>query len=293
MPLLSPARLALAVLAGLLSSLRAQQPPEPVRARLVAPAEALVAGTDAQLGVLLDLADGWHVYGRVPSDSGMPVELAPSWPAGWEPLPAEWPAPARHAAAGDLLDHVYAGRVLLPLAVRVPESAAGTQVTLRVHASWMACRSVCLLGEADLELPLRVAEPGATPPPGNEAPHFLAARQRQPRPLPAQGAPLSAEVRDGALRLHAPGIAGLVFYPDADGPGLLDLLRDGEVEGERLILRLRAAPAPATAVRGVVELRWPGSRPADFYRIDVPLPVSFAPGSVPRAPSPLEKDDAH
>jgi thiol:disulfide interchange protein DsbD len=258
----------------------------PLRASLVAEARELVAGRTNSLGVLLELADGWHTYAPFLNDSGLPLTLQPELPAGFALRPAEWPAPERLSAAGGVLDHVYAGRVLLPLPLDVPASAAGSTVTLRVHVGWMVCRSACQLGEADVSLELPVAAAGASPAPSADAPLFAEARARTPQPLPAQGAPLSAAWESGTLVLNAPGAASLAFYPDADTPAFADLARDGARDGQRLALPLRDGEAPAAAVRGVAEVRWADGRPPSLFRLEVSVPS--APGHAARAPHPQE-----
>jgi thiol:disulfide interchange protein DsbD len=258
----------------------------PLRARLVAETRELVAGRTNPLGVLLELADGWHTYAPFLNDSGVPLTLQPDLPDGFTVRAAEWPAPQRLAAAGDVLDHVYAGHVLLPLPVDVPAGAAGSTVTLRVHVGWMVCRSACQLGEADVSLELPVAAAGASPSPSADAPAFAEARLHTPQPLPAQGAPLTAAWESDKLALTAPGAAWLAFYPDADGPAFADLARDGAHEGHHLLLQLRDVPEPAALVRGVAEVRWADGRAPSFYRLEIPLPA--APGRDVRAPFPQE-----
>jgi DsbC/DsbD-like thiol-disulfide interchange protein len=287
---LTPCLLVLGLLAG---GAAAQATPAkggqaPLRARLVAEARGLVAGSTASLGLLLELADGWHTYAPYLNDSGLPITIEPSLPAGFTARAAEWPAPQRHVAEGGLLDHVYEGRVLLPLAVDVPASAAGSTVTLRVHVGWMVCKEACQLGEADLTLELPVLPEGARTTPSAEAPLFAEARARTAQPLPAQAAPLTATWEADALQLRAPGAAALAFYPDADAPAFADLPRDGARSADSLVLRLREGEAPAP-VRGVAELRWPDGRAPSLYRIDVDVPS--APGRAPRAPQPEESHD--
>jgi DsbC/DsbD-like thiol-disulfide interchange protein len=257
-------------------------PVEPVVARLACETATLRAGAINRLAVVLDLAEGWHVYAPCANDSGMPVEIEPLLPPGFTARRTEGPAPQRHLAPGGLLDHVLEGRVVLPLELDVPAQAAGGPARLRAKVSWMACASACVLGDADLDLSLDVSSADAEPRPGPDAPLLRAARERVPQPLPARDAPLSAEVRDGALRLHAPGAAGLAFYPDADSAGFENLARDGAGDGTELVLRLRPGPRD---VRGVAELRWPDARPNALYRLTVSVPTSTQPGrAAPQQP---------
>ncbi len=251
-------------------SLRAELLAQPVAARLACETAGLQAGATNRLAIVLDLADGWHVYAPCANDSGMPVEIEPALPTGFVARRTEGPAPRRHLAPGGLLDHVLEGRVVLPLELDVPAEAAGQRARLRATVSWMACERACVLGKADVELVLDVAPADSRPQPGPDAALLRAARERTPRPLPAHGAPLAAEVRDGALHLHAPGAAGLAFYPDADSVAFEELARDGAGDGESLTLRLGPGRADA---RGVAEVRWPDGRPNGLYRLTVSIPT--------------------
>jgi hypothetical protein len=192
-----------------------------------------------------------------------------------------WPVPERLVEPGGLLDHVYTGRVVLPFHVRVPESAAGTRETPSVHVEWMACRTACVLGRADVSLDLPVAALHAAV---DESPDANLVRQvRLPRPL-TDGGPLKATLADGTLVLSAPGAASLQFLPDADCAAPHDLLSEGAHDGGSLMLHLE--PDAVGPVKGVVALAWPGGRPTDFYRVE--LPLDSAPGSATRAPQPEE-----
>lgn len=258
--------------------------PEPVRARMACETEALRPGAPNRVVVLLELEPDWHVYAPCANDSGGPVSIELQLPDGWTGRRTEGPAPRRHVAPGGLLDHVLEGRVALPLEVVVPAQAAGSRAVLRAHVAWMACRDVCVLGEADVELVVRVAAAGETPPDSRDAAGLREALARVPLPLPAQDAPLVAEVAGDVLRLRAPRAAGLAFYPDADAAACEDLLHEGAADGPELTLRLRPGAAD---VRGVAELRWPDGRPNALYRFHVPR---TEPG--PRAPQPEENPHA-
>jgi DsbC/DsbD-like thiol-disulfide interchange protein len=250
-------------------------PVQPVVTRLACETVSLRAGATNRLAVVLDLAEGWHLYAPCINDSGMPVEIEPRLPPGFAARRTEGPAPHRLLAPGGLLDHVLEGRVVLPLELDVPAAAAGAPARLAAKVSWMACASACVLGEAEVELTLDVSPADSAPAPGPDAPLLRAARARVPQALPARNTPLVAEVAEGALRLHAPGAAGLAFYPDADSAGFEDLAGEGAADGERLTLRLRPGEGD---VRGVAELRWPDARPNALYRLTVSVPTPTQPG---------------
>jgi DsbC/DsbD-like thiol-disulfide interchange protein len=249
-------------------------------ARLAAEKQALRPGESGTLAVILEVPAGWHLYAPSLNDTGLPLSLEPHLPAGWTLESITWPVPARLPEPGEMLDHVYTGRVVVPLHVKVPAEAAGSTARVEVHTEWMVCKTACVLGEADVALEIPVAAAGANVADSSDA---ALLRAVQPPPLLAAGAPLSATLVEGALLLHAPGAAGLQFLPDADCAAPRDLLHQGAASGETL--RLQLQPQATGAVRGIAVLQWPAGRTTDFFRIELPLAAaSIAPGAATRPP---------
>lgn len=129
---------------------------ELVRADLVTDQTAVVPGGVLQVGVVLDLAPGWHIYWRNPGDAGLATELTWEWPAGWEPGEQEWPVPLRIIEPGDLQVFAYKKQALLWHRVRVPADFSGEEATIRVRATWLVCEAICVPGSASLEITLPV-----------------------------------------------------------------------------------------------------------------------------------------
>lgn len=143
---------------GLLGTSRAQvhQGVELVRTNLIADSTAVVPGQTMAFGVLFDLAPGWHIYWRNPGDAGLATQLQWEWPEGWEAGPLQWPVPRRIIEPGDLQVFAYKKQVLLWQTVRVPETFAASEATVRVRANWLVCEAICIPGSAFLELTLPV-----------------------------------------------------------------------------------------------------------------------------------------
>ena len=160
-----------------------------VEAELVAASDAAVPGGTLMLGLRLRHDPHWHTYWRNPGDSGLPTQLELSLPAGWTAGEIAWPAPKR-LYIGPLANYGYEDEVLLPVPVRVPAGAALGEVRITARAQWLMCREVCIPGEAELALPLRVA---ATAGPSAHAPDFEAAE----RALPREALPVKVGLGDG------------------------------------------------------------------------------------------------
>ena len=68
-----------------------------MQAHLVADVVSVSPGTSFDLGVLLEMEEGWHVYWRNNGDSGGPTRVEWMLPAGFEAGPLRWPAPHKYS----------------------------------------------------------------------------------------------------------------------------------------------------------------------------------------------------
>ena len=218
--LITLALLVLALPAGAAESAALTSPR--ATATLISDTNRVVAGTPFKLGLRLRMAPGWHTYWRNPGDAGIAPDLAFSLPDGAVAGPIAWPAPQRQPE-GPLMTYGYSGELLLAVPV------AGPAGTVRLHASWLVCKNVCVPEEGDFRLDLQAGAPAPSP----EAPLFAAAAAALPRPLP-----WAAQVAaDGTLTITGNSISVAAvrdawFIPDAagtiDGPAGQPLrVRDG------------------------------------------------------------------
>jgi thiol:disulfide interchange protein DsbD len=162
----------------------AAEEPQPVRARLVADASAPAPGGTLQVGVLLEIDEGWHVYWKNPGDAGLATEVRLTLPEGLAASALSWPAPHRFTQPGGLVGYGYERTLLLASAVRLAGPPPADGASLAADTSWLACKEVCLIGSARLEgrWPLDVA-----------APEFESWRSE----LPAADPPFSVNVTGG------------------------------------------------------------------------------------------------
>lgn len=251
------------VLAGIASPAAAQRDEEGdiVLPRLVAEHLALVPGEQAWLGLTFQIREGWHLYWNGLSDSGGPILIKLSLPAGYvQDGTILWPAPRRYVLPGDILDHIYEKRVTLLVPVQVPPSATpGSTAEFAADLEWLVCREICLPGQARVVQSLPVAE---TARPSPDAPLFRESRARLPVPPPPDE--VAIRRRPGALTLTVRGAAWLAFYPMEGCARLTDPIADGQAEGERLRLRMRQEGG---RVVGVLEVRR-DSGESRFWLID-------------------------
>ncbi len=149
-----------------------------LQSTLVAEATAVVPGTRAMLGLLLEHDPHWHTYWRNPGDSGIPTRLELDLPDGVVAAPIAWPYPQRFEVSG-IPNFGYGGRKLLPVELTIPADYAAKSLPVRASASWLVCEVECIPGKATYAMELPVArEAGAD---ARWAADFAAARASLPR----------------------------------------------------------------------------------------------------------------
>ncbi len=122
----------------------AESAPEPVRALLVAETAPV-----PRVGVRLEIAPGWHIYGKDPGEVGLPTRLA--WKVDGATVgEIAWPEPiAFPDPAVGITSHGYAGSVLLASPLEVAPWSERTRMA-RVDVDYLACADVCIPGKLSL-----------------------------------------------------------------------------------------------------------------------------------------------
>lgn len=144
------------------------------------------------LGLEFRIRPGWHIYWRAPGDAGLPPRLDWAGSANLEAATIAWPLPERYTIFG-LTTFVYGGRVVLPIAARVPDPAA--PIRLRVKASYLVCEQICIPYESDLALDLAPGQTAAV----EEAAAIADFRARVPPRLVGAGSGADLSVTRAAL----------------------------------------------------------------------------------------------
>ncbi len=170
--------------------------PEPatlVKATLLADRSGVEPGGTLTLGVLLEMAPGWHTYWKHPGDAGLATQVTWKLPPGFAGGPLRWPTPKRFTQPGDIAGLGYEGSVLLTAQVTAPKGLNGKSVALVAEVAWLACRDRCVPGDATLRLELPVAEAA---PPANEA-LFAEWAKQVPVPLAQAADTVTARIEGG------------------------------------------------------------------------------------------------
>jgi DsbC/DsbD-like thiol-disulfide interchange protein len=230
---------------------------EPVEAKVVASTARVEAGKPFDVGVLLRMQRGWHVYWRNPGDAGLPTSARWAVPAGFTVGPLSWPVPRRFEQPGGVVGYGYADTVLLRSTVTPPAAPAGEgPVALRAEVGWLACESICIRGKKSLDLTLggdggtAVADPAV----------FAEWAPRFPVDAGAAGTPATVTARggvpaDGSLGgvtvtldwKEAP--ASTEWFPP-DDPALAVEAATSQTNGARTLLTFRAKRLPGQQLEG-------------------------------------------
>ena len=210
-----------------------------VEATLIADTEAVVAGKAFEVGVLLEMAPGWHTYWEYSGDAGLPTRIEWELPAGFVAGPIKWPAPEAKLEPGDIQTYAYSGRVLLMASITPPANLEGP-VVLKAKVSWLVCEDICIPGNAEVALTLPVGD-GATPANTGVFEEFRAR-------LPSVGVPpyqLDWERSGGQLTVRVGGLAAgmpvelfplpaenqTVGHPKAVGADAVEISVEGDFHG--------------------------------------------------------------
>ncbi|MFN3376406.1 MAG: protein-disulfide reductase DsbD family protein [Burkholderiaceae bacterium] len=175
-----------------------------VRAELVAHApQGVGPGQPLWLGLQITHQPEWHTYWKNPGDSGLPIALDWTLPAGLDAGDIAWPVPKRFPI-GSLMNYGYEGTVLLPVPVTLASGFTpgplARELPIRLRASWLVCRKECIPEEGEFALSLPVQ--GST---ALHAAAFEAAWAAAPKAHKADG--LEARADSGStLTLTVPGL---------------------------------------------------------------------------------------
>lgn len=250
-----------AIASGVVASQPATQNPEEtlVRVRAISMSPAARPGQRVEVGVNFEIADGWHTYWPGQNDTGFGTTIEVKAPEGVEISGPHWPAPMRHIAPGDILDHVHETSVTPIFYLTLPQDVEiGSTIEVDFDLAWLVCKEMCIPGWETVSLSIPVAETDSPPPP--EGRILAEARGRIPdwqRPTPVQLSGRTATIT-------RPGATAIAFYPDEASAPVDDLLNAGYTKGDTLTLTVEGENP---LLSGVLEV-WHGpDKPSTLEQI--------------------------
>jgi len=228
-----------------------------VKAQLIASSDAFVPGQSMQVGLQLEMAEGWYVYWEYPGDAGTPPSVDWDLPEGITVSEIDWPVPKRKELGG-LVSYVYGEKIILPMTLKIADSVeTGQTINLFANVRWLACKEVCVPGETDLQLTLPVRNSAEK----THTEAFEATQQILPQSLPAG---VTVEQKPGEeARLYS--VAGapaqwsqLDFFPnpgqyEALGVARVDRVSESEWKIEQPLGEKRSPQDPLNGLLVVEE----------------------------------------
>ena len=274
-----------------------------IEVELVTEHKSVQPGGEIHAGIRMKMDFGWHVYWRNAGDSGVSPAIKWSLPEGFVASPIQWPAPHR-IPIGGLVNYGYEGEVLLPVTIKAPPELHGSAVNIAAKVDWQVCEEICILGEAELEFPVRVSK--AVPEVDDRWRELFARTRRAlPRAPPTGRVSAAARGREVTLTWDEPvksgklAVPSAVFFPASDGmienaaAQPAEHVFDLNVRRERITLVLTPATAreqPLTRLAGVLVIGSADARAA--YAIDVPIGATpVREGSIETVDAPRENVD--
>ena len=240
------------------SSSDEEKSPAPAQVERISVAATPISTSTRGITILwqFTLTDGWHLYSTQRNDSGFPPTIKLTLPDGWVAGPLQWPVPARHIVAGDILDHVYYDELLLLQDLTVPAAAdSGEVFTIPARLDWLICKDACVPGHKELDLEVTVGEMAIAKTVSDQV-----ARARAALPVPAPQVGFGLTWHDAAVEIVVPGAVALAFYPAEDCALLTDVIKDAVGNSDRLELNFRAKDGQMGPLKGILHQKLTGGR---------------------------------
>ncbi|KRH98826.1 protein-disulfide reductase [Curvibacter sp. PAE-UM] len=260
---------------------------EQARTELLAHApEGVSPGQPVWVGLRIEHKKHWHTYWKNAGDSGLPTVLEWTLPPGVQAGEIAWPIPKK-ISVGPLVNYGFEDTLLLAVPLTISPDfkppLLGDELTVKLRASWLICKTECIPeeGEYTLRIPLKgsTALHGAT---------FEAARQAQPRALDA-GKASRIQIEGQTLKLAVAGLpASLQGKPLDAFPETVEVINPSAPWKQSWSGAVWTAELPLMAQRSASPTLLPVvlTQGGQGWRIELPVSGSWPASAAPAAISP-------
>ena len=111
--------------------------------KLIPESTQISAGQTLSIAIEQTLDPGWHSYWVNPGDSGTPLEIEWTLPAGFEAGEIKWPTPHK-IPFGPLTNYGYEEKVTLLQTLRAPADLPSDRLTLEAEVTLLVCADICI-----------------------------------------------------------------------------------------------------------------------------------------------------
>ena len=133
-----------------------------VEVELVSATASVQPGQPFTVALRMQHDEHWHSYWTAPG-TGYVTALTWTLPPGFKAGDIQWPTPHTvRDTSGKITGNGFEGENFLRVEITPPaDLAVSTSITLKATAEWLMCKSVCMPGDAevDLTLPVKSAPP--------------------------------------------------------------------------------------------------------------------------------------
>jgi thiol:disulfide interchange protein DsbD len=254
-----------------------------VPVRVLSDADVIHPGQQFHLAVLFTIEPGWHIYWEDPGAAGLPTEVQVEGPETFVVESPRFPRPmAFDEPEGQT--YGYEKETVLFVPVRAPADVPEGEVRFQVSATWLVCKTICLMGAAEQTLTVRTtAVPAADSAPRpaattREAEIMTRHAGRLARPLDRlDGATIEFDGARLVLSGPAGGHAKASLFP-VEKPGVTYGSKHSSVDADRFRIAVDVEVDPENAlgepmaIRGLVALGTTLDDPC--YEFTIPLDAS-------------------
>jgi DsbC/DsbD-like thiol-disulfide interchange protein len=166
-----------------------------------------------RLGLIYDIAPGWHIYWTNPGDAGLATTVNVHLPPGFTMSPIVFPAPTQFIMPGGIICYGYHTQLMLIATVTPPADLQGKQqIAVSADTNYLVCENVCIGGKQTISslLPVGSGEGGRNTDLFNHWSSLI--------PTPAAQSPLvksiSSDDSSVTIAWNEP-VSGVDFFPGA------------------------------------------------------------------------------
>ncbi len=127
-----------------------------VKASLISDKDSVKAGSSLYIALKQEINPDWHTYWRNYGDVGEATSLKWTLPNGISAGDILWPVPEK-LPFGEFVNYGYSNLVILPVLINIPKEIKNGDYLIKAKANWLECEKVCIPGEADLEIKIKIS----------------------------------------------------------------------------------------------------------------------------------------
>ena len=217
------------------------QPPAPenetklVGLYLLSNVTTVSPGQEFRVAARFDIEPSWHIYWLNPGEAGLATQAVFAVPDGFGVGEPRYPGPVRFDGGGGTTSYGYEELVVISAPVTAPDEFSERK-RISVRANWLACREMCIPGEAESSMWIEPASAAIPSKPAN-APMFDTHDLALPVPFDNQTGSIAWKPDQSTVELLIKATDSAEYFPSpAEQTSLVGQLAVPVANDLRLIL---------------------------------------------------------